>query len=147
MIKYFISDLHIADKSDKDDFKQEKRLFDFLEVIPDNSLIIVGDGLELWQKGYNEIYQKRRALLSLLYQKAEYWVLGNHDAKFWDYRRNSLLVNTPSVEICVFSGAAALAMYRPAPLSRVRPVRWRGRRKAALTRPVRWRPSESDAPS
>lgn len=88
MEKWAISDLHIGEKGKKwDDFEKDKELRYFLTGIPPNSLRGVGDIMELWQGSWSEIYKSRRDLLDLLFSRMEYWIVGNHDADVWKYRR------------------------------------------------------------
>lgn len=77
---YCISDLHIGDRSRKDDFQEnEPGLIAFLCSIPDNSLILVGDILELWQCKSDKIFEAYKQLLPLLFTKTKHYVTGNHD--------------------------------------------------------------------
>lgn len=84
-ILYCISDLHIGDKSKKDDFQEnEAELSAFLLSIPDNSLILVGDILELWQCKADKIFEAYNDIFPLLFAKTKYYVTGNHDMGMLD---------------------------------------------------------------
>lgn len=80
MEKFVISDLHIYDGSEADEFKKETDLREFLKSIPNNSLILNGDILELKKdKSVIEIVHTRGSLLAELFEKAMVYVAGNHD--------------------------------------------------------------------
>lgn len=79
-IFYSISDLHLGDKGPKDDFYgNEQKLAEFLQSIPDNSLILVGDVFELWQCHLDNIIAAYPDLIKLLFKRALYYITGNHD--------------------------------------------------------------------
>jgi len=77
---YSLSDLHLGDKGPRDDFYgNEQKLTEFLQSIPDKSLILVGDVFELWQCHLNNIIAAYPDLIKLLFKKTLYYVTGNHD--------------------------------------------------------------------
>jgi UDP-2,3-diacylglucosamine pyrophosphatase LpxH len=75
-----ISDLHIFDGGETDEFTGEHDLRSYLKTIPDGSLILNGDAIELCKgKTLQEIIQARASLLDLLFRKTKVYLIGNHD--------------------------------------------------------------------
>jgi len=93
---YCISDLHIGDKSRKDDFQEnERKLIEFLQSIPDKNLIMVGDIFELWQCHLDNVIMAYPDLIRLLLRKSLCYVIGNHDQ---DMLNMKLLFGVPIVD-------------------------------------------------
>lgn len=79
-MRYVISDLHLNDGGKSDDFKGgEKALLFFLGKVPGRSLILNGDIFDLWESPLSKIEAAYHSLIKILFEKAEYYVLGNHD--------------------------------------------------------------------
>lgn len=81
---FVISDLHIGDRSPKDNLGQaqrEVRLKEFLDYVEHRKgrLVIVGDLFELLRYPAERILTERRPLLDRLAQMNCRYVLGNHD--------------------------------------------------------------------
>ncbi len=75
-----ISDLHIFDGGETDEFTNEEGLRWFLSKIPDGSLVLNGDIIELCKgKTLEPILQARRPLIEAIMRKAKVYVVGNHD--------------------------------------------------------------------
>jgi UDP-2,3-diacylglucosamine pyrophosphatase LpxH len=80
MKRFFISDLHFCDGGRSDEFNgNQKALRTFLASIPDRSLILVGDILDLLRAPLDSILKAHGEEIKLLMEKTEYYVTGNHD--------------------------------------------------------------------
>lgn len=74
-----ISDLHLGDRKRGDNFTGEYHLRTFLESIPDKSLVLLGDVFDLTEAKLLSVELAYNELIQLLFQKALYYVVGNHD--------------------------------------------------------------------
>jgi len=80
-----LSDLHLGDGSKADDFgpsngRADVELIQFVEALSsDTTLIIAGDLLELWQAPLWAIKRAHGAALRTLMERADIYVIGNHD--------------------------------------------------------------------
>lgn len=85
--KFFcISDLHLGDRSKKDDFVQnEDKFISFLEEIKGRQLILVGDIFELWQCELPEVLKAYGNLIEMLFSKAYIYIIGNHDQDMLEF--------------------------------------------------------------
>jgi len=79
---YATSDLHIGDKSDRDNFKDLEELFLFvLEDLPTGRIVLVGDTFDIWAYGEEAIYKHYKDLIIKLAKKKAVFVAGNHDIR------------------------------------------------------------------
>lgn len=84
-----VSDLHLGDGSNADDFftSQSEPYFDHLlrEVAddPDHHLVLLGDIFEMWQFSMESILERYSRQMALLFELGRRgrvtWVIGNHD--------------------------------------------------------------------
>ncbi len=87
-MKYFvIGDIHDIGKGRGDELgsKGRQALREFLNSIPDKSLILNGDILDLLRELLTKIERDDDELLSLMFQKALAYNIGNHDREMSDY--------------------------------------------------------------
>lgn len=86
---YAISDTHLCDKTNKDDFHAENELLELITKIKTDTearLVIVGDFLDIWQCDANRIlfcYSSIFAALQEIRDKL-YLISGNHDSNLRD---------------------------------------------------------------
>lgn len=84
-MKFFISDLHLGDGSQADDFHYPDEFLKFLDFAKTNceKLIIVGDLFELWQCDLDKVifYHNKviEELLAFAKEKSLFYIIGNHD--------------------------------------------------------------------
>ena len=81
---YVISDLHLNDKGDRDEFSyfgNEKKLFALIDHIRKRGdrLIVLGDLFEFWQGNMGAILTARKDILDALATLDVQYVIGNHD--------------------------------------------------------------------
>ena len=81
---YVVSDLHLGDKTEKDNFMDfEERFSDFfknkIEKNPNAILVLNGDIFEFWQSQHGTIVKKYLPLLKRLIKHKSIFVVGNHD--------------------------------------------------------------------
>ena len=79
---YAISDLHIGDGSEADDFKHNLTAFnEFLDKTNNDcaSLILIGDIYELWQYKFEDIYKAYRDTIDNMNKLTALYIIGNHD--------------------------------------------------------------------
>jgi len=89
---FVISDLHIGSGGKMDNFNSRKTnlLMHFLDYIEktQGKLIIIGDLLELWHCGLDEILSFHKELFARLNQTDFTYILGNHDEELAEMTRN-----------------------------------------------------------
>ena len=80
---YIVSDLHMGDWTDKDNFKdfrpEFERFLDYVERDPDYCLILNGDVFELWQSSIGDILRNYFDLLNRIVNMNSIFIVGNHD--------------------------------------------------------------------
>jgi UDP-2,3-diacylglucosamine pyrophosphatase LpxH len=87
---YIVSDLHMGDGSQKDNFEPFKKAFeDFLHeevfVSGGNRLILAGDIFEFWQSFHSTIIKQNYDILRTLVDNGAIFVVGNHDIDLIDF--------------------------------------------------------------
>ncbi len=80
-LRWVISDTHFQATGRSDELGKAGRaaLREFLMSIPDGSLILCGDILDLLRASLAEIEAADEDLLALIFRKALVWIVGNHD--------------------------------------------------------------------
>ncbi len=81
---YVVSDLHMGDGSDKDNFARYRQRFEnFLaEVVeqdPNGCLVLAGDVFEFWQSMHGDVVRTYLPLLQRLARRRSVFLVGNHD--------------------------------------------------------------------
>lgn len=78
---YVVSDLHLGDGTDKDNFRPYRHHFErFLdELEPGTQLVLAGDAFEFWQCQHGAIVREYLDLLRRLVEMKAILVVGNHD--------------------------------------------------------------------
>jgi len=82
MFHFVISDLHLGDGTNKDNFtKNEKHLNSFLDKVREEGggLVIAGDFFELWQCNIFDILKRYHKLLMKVFSLNPAIIVGNHD--------------------------------------------------------------------
>jgi len=93
---WVISDIHLHGK--RKDFLSYWLLREFLLGIPDRSLILNGDILDLLRDSYKNICDEFWELLPLLFKKARFYVIGNHDRELL---KRGFIFGVPIVETLI----------------------------------------------
>jgi len=79
---YAISDLHIGDGSDRDNFKSKVDLFKMtLKDLPNGRIVLVGDVFDIWAYDEDKIIKEYYWLIRQLGYMNAVFVTGNHDCK------------------------------------------------------------------
>lgn len=87
MKRYVISDIHLCDGGKSDEFLPNKpAMMKLLAGVPDGSLILNGDVLDLLRATLAEIEKAHGDLLDLLFKKTFIYVSGNHDREVLNFR-------------------------------------------------------------
>ncbi|MFA5600689.1 MAG: metallophosphoesterase [Phenylobacterium sp.] len=85
---YVISDVHLGDRTNKDNFNQYEHRFikflDFVEKDPNYLLVINGDLFEFWQCQHGAIFKEYYDLLKRLINMNSVLIIGNHDIDLLD---------------------------------------------------------------
>ena len=79
---YIVSDLHMGDGSDTDNFAPYKQRFlNFLDKVQDEKakLIIAGDAFEFWEACHGDVVKANFDLIARLLKMDATFVVGNHD--------------------------------------------------------------------
>ena len=79
---YAISDLHIGDGSEADDFKHNLTAFnEFLDKTNNDCarLILLGDIFELWQYRFDNIHKAYYNTINNMFNLTDFYIIGNHD--------------------------------------------------------------------
>lgn len=117
---YVISDLHMGDGSNKDNFKEYlpefEKFLDYVEKDPDYCLIIAGDVFEFWQSQHGDIIKTYYDLLNRMTRMNSVFVIGNHDidligfiglemgCKFFELLSGGLVVSRNGKNIRIMHG-------------------------------------------
>ena len=118
---YVVSDLHMGDGSDKDNFARYRQRFEnFLaEVVeqdPNGCLVLAGDVFEFWQSMHGDVVSTYLPLLKGLVIRGSVFLVGNHDidlrgfvnlplqVPFIDMLTTEVIVNRGSREIHIRHG-------------------------------------------
>ena len=118
---YVVSDLHMGDGTDKDNFARYRQRFEnFLaEVVeqdPNGCLVLAGDVFEFWQSMHGDVVSTYLPLLKGLVIRGSVFLVGNHDidlrgfvnlplqVPFIDMLTTEVIVNRGSREIHIRHG-------------------------------------------
>jgi len=107
---HIISDLHLADGTRRDDFKNNHTKFkDFLQMVKKQKaqLIIAGDFLELWQTNPIDIARTYSDILNELIAIQAKIIIGNHDYYLHHFRKLKFLYDSyriPGTKIFIQHG-------------------------------------------
>jgi len=87
---YVVSDLHMGDGSQKDNFAEYRGRFeDFLRTVVDKDpsarLILAGDVFEFWQSEHGDIVKCYLDLLRDLFRREPVFIVGNHDIDLFGF--------------------------------------------------------------
>jgi UDP-2,3-diacylglucosamine pyrophosphatase LpxH len=82
-VKFYISDLHMGDRSKREDFKYDKELISFIEYIKSEcgELILVGDTFDMWQCKLRDIVKEHNDSIEELVSINSLFIIGNHDSE------------------------------------------------------------------
>jgi len=82
MKTYVVSDLHISDGTETDDFiPNADKFLRFLEMVEGNLLIIDGDLFDLWKTDIFSIFRAHSVLVRTILTSNVVFIIGNHDHK------------------------------------------------------------------
>jgi len=106
-----VSDLHLADGSNKDDFEKktnnlgrEQHLIDFIESQNPSQIILCGDILELWQSKKKNIYEAHPVILNFIDKDPRVVkIIGNHDFTLGGVQKITL-TTANGKKICITHG-------------------------------------------
>ncbi len=117
---YIVSDLHMGDGSNKDNFKPYQadfeKFLDYVEKDEDYCLILAGDVFEFWQSQHGDIIRTYYDLIKRLISMNTVFIVGNHDidlvgfiglemgSKFFELLSGGLVVSRNGKNISIMHG-------------------------------------------
>lgn len=99
---YIVSDLHMGDRSPKDNFREyigrfESFLDDVVDADHNGQLILAGDTFEFWQCQHGTITRAYLVLLKRLVAMKSIFIVGNHDIDLLGFV--GLDINSPFIDL------------------------------------------------